>query len=103
MIKIFKWLFFTALALIVPLLVAVFGLHRWVNTHDFRQRMERDASDALGVPVAVGSIQVDVWPLPAVALGNCSAIDLTCCKAARMLTTCASMVCTFPCTGVSGA
>lgn len=68
--KIFKWLFFTALALIVLLLVAVFGLHRWVNTDDFRQRMERDASAALGVPVAVGSIQVDVWPLPAVALGN---------------------------------
>ena len=68
--KILKWLFFTALALIVLLLAAVFGLHRWVNTEDFRQRIERDASAALGVPVAVGSIQVDAWPLPAVALGN---------------------------------
>ena len=70
MTKILKWLFFTALALIVLLLAAAFGLHRWVNTDDFRQRIERDASAALGVPVAVGSIQVDAWPLPAVALGN---------------------------------
>jgi hypothetical protein len=70
MTKIFKWLFFTALALMALLLMAIFGLHRWINTDAFRQRMERDASAALGVPVAVDSIQVDVWPLPAVALGN---------------------------------
>jgi hypothetical protein len=70
MTKILKWLFSAALALIVLLLAAVFGLQRWVSTDDFRQRMERDASAALGVPVAISSIQVDVWPLPAVALGN---------------------------------
>ena len=70
MTKIYKWLFFTALALMLLLLLAVLGLHRWINTDDFRQRIEHDASVALGVPVAVGSIQVAIWPLPAVALGN---------------------------------
>lgn len=66
----FKWLFLSALVLTVLLLAAAFGAHRWVNTDDFRQRVERDASAALGVPVVVGSMRVDVWPVPAVALGN---------------------------------
>jgi len=68
--KTFKWLFLAALALTVLLLASVLVVHRWLNTDDFRQRLERDASAALGVPVAVGSIRVDLWPLPAVALGN---------------------------------
>lgn len=70
MARIFKWLV-VALVVVVLLLAALaFGLHRWVSTDDFRQRLEREASAALGVPVVMGSIEVDVWPLPAVALGG---------------------------------
>jgi hypothetical protein len=41
-----------------------------VSTDDFRQRVEREASAALGVPVALDHVAVDVWPLPAVALSG---------------------------------
>jgi len=47
-----------------------FTLHRWVSTDDFRQRVEREASAALGLPVTLGGVAVDVWPLPAVALSG---------------------------------
>lgn len=66
--RIWKWL---ALALLVPVLllgaVAV-ALQQWVGGADFRSRVAQQASAVLGVPVALGSISVDVWPLPAVAL-----------------------------------
>jgi len=50
--------------------VVAYTLHRWVSTDDFRQRVEREASAALGVPVALDHVAVDVWPLPAVALSG---------------------------------
>ena len=66
--RIWKWL---AVALLVPVLllgaVAV-ALQQWVGSADFRSRVAQQASAALGVPVTLGSISVDVWPLPAVAL-----------------------------------
>lgn len=72
MAKVFKWLIFLALGLMVLLAVVAFTLHRWVSTDDFRQRVEREASAALGVPVALDRVAVDVWPLPAVALSGIS-------------------------------
>ena len=70
MTKTIKRLLIAATALLVLLLAAVFGVHRWVNTDDFRQRLESGAAQALGVPVAVGKIRLDLWPLPAVALSD---------------------------------
>lgn len=70
MTKVFKWLVIAALVALVLLAAAAFTLHRWIGTDDFRGRLEREASSALGVPVALGSIAVDVWPLPAVALSG---------------------------------
>ena len=70
MARIFKWLVIAFLVVLLLLAALAFGLHRWVSTDDFRQRIEREASAALGVPVVIGSVQVDVWPLPAVALGG---------------------------------
>jgi uncharacterized protein involved in outer membrane biogenesis len=72
MAKVFKWLVFLALGLMVLLAAVAFILHRWVSTDDFRQRVEREASAALGVPVALDRVAVDVWPLPAVALSGIS-------------------------------
>lgn len=63
---------FLALGLMVLLAVVAFTLHRWVSTDGFRQRVEREASAALGVPVALDRVAVDIWPLPAVALSGIS-------------------------------
>jgi hypothetical protein len=46
----------------------VIALNQWTGSDGFRQRVEREASAALGVPVALSRVTVDVWPLPAVAL-----------------------------------
>ena len=40
----------------------------WLGSPDFRQRVEREASAALGVPVAVQGITLGLWPLPGAAL-----------------------------------
>lgn len=72
MIKGLKWI----AAVLVVVLLALAGmaqlLHRWVGTDDFRARAEREASAALGLPVTLGRITVDVWPLPAVAVERVS-------------------------------
>lgn len=70
MARYFKWLLWALLALVVLLAAVIFALHRWIGSDDFRQRVEREAGAALGVPVVVGSMTVDVWPLPAVAFGG---------------------------------
>jgi uncharacterized protein involved in outer membrane biogenesis len=66
--RVVKWL----LALILlPLLLlggVAIALQHWVGSEDFRGRVNQQASAALGVPVEVGRITVDVWPLPAVGL-----------------------------------
>ncbi len=72
MAKVFKWVVFLALGSMVLLAVVAFTLHRWVSTDGFRQRVEREATAALGVPVALDRVAVDVWPLPAVALSGIS-------------------------------
>ncbi|MES2912084.1 MAG: hypothetical protein V4718_11880, partial [Pseudomonadota bacterium] len=70
MTRYFKWLLWALLVLVLLLAAVIFALHRWVGSDDFRQRVEREAGAALGVPVVVGSMTVDVWPLPAVAFGG---------------------------------
>lgn len=46
----------------------VVALHLWTGSDGFRQRIEREAGAAMGVPVRLARVTVDVWPLPAVAL-----------------------------------
>lgn len=50
------------------LLLAVFALGQWTGSEGFRQRVEREATAALGVPVTLSRVAVDMFPLPAVAL-----------------------------------
>ena len=70
MTQIFKWLAFVVLGLVLLFLALVFAMHRWVSTDDFKQRVTAEATTALGVPVELGGISVDVWPVPAVALNQ---------------------------------
>src|SRR5215212_239240 len=63
-----KWLI---LALLLPLLLIgamAVALQRWIGTDDFRTRLGERLSAELGVPVEIGGVNVDVWPLPAVAV-----------------------------------
>jgi hypothetical protein len=53
---------------VVLMLLAVFALGQWTGSDGFRQRVEREASAALGVPVTLSRVAVEVFPLPAVAL-----------------------------------
>jgi uncharacterized protein involved in outer membrane biogenesis len=64
----FKWLAVVVVLFVVLLAGTALALHQWVNTDDFRQRVEREATAALGVPLKLGALSVDVWPLPAVAV-----------------------------------
>jgi hypothetical protein len=72
MAKIFKWVVFLALGLMVLLAAVIFVLHRWVSTEGFAERVEREATAALGVRVDLDHVAVDVWPLPAVAVTGIS-------------------------------
>jgi hypothetical protein len=72
MTKVFKWLVFLALGSMVLLAVVIFALHRWVSTEGFAERVEKEATAALGVAVELDHVAVDVWPLPAVALSGIS-------------------------------
>lgn len=56
-----------AVLLLVLTLVAL-ALQRWVEGDGIRARAEAAARSALGVPVTLGKVGVDLWPLPAVAL-----------------------------------
>jgi len=48
--------------------LGVLLLQRWVGSDDFRGRLQAQAEAVLGVPVALGRLHVDPWPVPAVAL-----------------------------------
>ena len=63
------WLGVTA-TLGVLLGVGLYGLQRWIGTEDFRLRVEREATSALGVPMKLGLIELDLWPLPALAVND---------------------------------
>jgi hypothetical protein len=62
-----KWWIAVPLALLVLLAAATLALHAWLASDDFRGRIEREAGAALGVPVSIGALAIDLWPLPAVA------------------------------------
>jgi hypothetical protein len=67
MTKVLKWLVLIVLSLVLLLAAVAFALHQWLRTDDFRMRVEREATAALGVPLKLGRLSIDVWPLPAVA------------------------------------
>ena len=70
-----RWIRFGSVLLALAVLGmagVVFALQYWVGTVDFRGRIEREASAALGVPVRLRAVSVDIWPVPAVALDGVS-------------------------------
>jgi hypothetical protein len=67
MAKFFKWLMVAVAVCILLLIGVAVALQQWLRTDDFRGRVEREASAALGVPLKLGRLSVDLWPLPAVA------------------------------------
>jgi hypothetical protein len=63
-----KWLAGILVLLVLLVGGVAMALQHWVGSDDFRGRVSQQISSALGVPVQLGGITVDVWPLPAVAL-----------------------------------
>ncbi len=66
--RVLQWLAVLAVVLLLLLAAATYAMHRWVGSADFRARVEREASTALGAPIALGGLQVAVFPVPAVAV-----------------------------------
>jgi uncharacterized protein involved in outer membrane biogenesis len=67
MAKVLKWVAVVLVALVLLVVGAAFALQQWLRTDDFRGRVERQAGEALGVPLKLGRLSIDLWPLPAVA------------------------------------
>ncbi|HXE47310.1 MAG TPA: AsmA family protein [Ramlibacter sp.] len=63
-----KWLVAILLAGVLLLAAVAVVLQYWVRSEDFRGRVSQQISTAVGIPVQLGRVSVDVWPLPAVAL-----------------------------------
>lgn len=63
-----KWAAGSVLAVGLLLGTGLLVLHFWIASADFRIRAQAQAAQALGVPVELGRIEVDPWPVPAVAL-----------------------------------
>ena len=70
MAKLFKWFFILLAAFLLLMVGVAAALQYWLRTDDFRTRVEREAGNALGVPLKLGRLSVDLWPLPAVAADN---------------------------------
>ena len=66
--RLLKWTLIGLAALLLLLGLALFAVQRWLDSDDFRARVEREAAQALGVPLRVQSIKVALWPLPGVSL-----------------------------------
>ncbi len=47
---------------------ALVALRSWLGSDDFRLRVQSAATAAMGAPLTLGRISLDVWPMPAVAL-----------------------------------
>ena len=62
-----KWLVLALLVVVLLLSAGLFALLRWVGTDDFEARVQAQAGEALGVPVQLGRIAVDLWPMPTAA------------------------------------
>jgi hypothetical protein len=67
MVKVLKWLGVLAALFVLLVVAAAFALQYWLRTDDFRTRVEKEGSAALGVPLRFGKLSIDLWPLPAVA------------------------------------
>src|SRR4051812_31757396 len=67
MVKLLKVSAIVVVAFVLLLVGVAIALQYWLRTDDFRSRVEREASAALGVPLKLGRLSVDLWPLPAVA------------------------------------
>lgn len=63
-----RWWHLAAVAAVVLLASAWWGLQHWLGSDDLRQRAERAASEAVGVPVTLGHLGLSLWPVPALAL-----------------------------------
>lgn len=70
MTKLLRWMLGAAVAVALLLGVGLSALQRWIGTEDFRLRAEREATSAVGVPVKLGLIELDLWPLPALAVND---------------------------------
>lgn len=68
MAKLLKWVAILVAAFVLLLVAVAIGLQAWLRTDDFRSRVEHEASTALGVPLKLGKLSIDLWPLPAVAV-----------------------------------
>jgi uncharacterized protein involved in outer membrane biogenesis len=57
-------------AVVLALVVAGcwWGLQHWLGSDDLRQRAANAASEAVGVPVTLGHLGLDLWPVPGLAL-----------------------------------
>ena len=62
-----KWIAGIVAAIVLLFAAIVVALHSWVGSQDFRTRVASEISAAAGVPVELGALTVNVWPLPAVA------------------------------------
>ena len=70
-----RWMWWVLGLVVLPVLLLAaiaLALQRWVHSDDFRGFVADQLSTAMGVPVELGSVDVDVWPLPAVALNQVS-------------------------------
>ena len=67
MVKVLKWMAVLAAVFVLLVVAAAVALQYWLRSDDFRTRVEKEASAALGVPLRFGKLSVDLWPLPAVA------------------------------------
>lgn len=75
MSKFFRWLVVLVVGAVLLICAVVLALQHWVAGDDFRVRMETGASAALGLPVRLGTLDVAVWPLPALALTGASVLS----------------------------
>jgi uncharacterized protein involved in outer membrane biogenesis len=66
--RVLKWLLIVLAVIVVLFAAAALALRSWVGSDDFRLRVAKEISAAAGVPVELGGLTVDVWPLPAVAV-----------------------------------
>lgn len=67
MTKVLKWVAIVLAAFVLLMVAAAIALQQWLRTDDFRARVEKEATAALGVPLKLGRLSIDLWPLPAVA------------------------------------
>jgi hypothetical protein len=67
MAKFLKWVSIVLAVFVLLLVVVAIVLQSWLRSDDFRTRVEREGSAALGAPLKFGRLSIDLWPLPAVA------------------------------------